>query len=81
MEVKDGVETTELRLAAITIFSAVLTMLVSLGVISQSESEALNAVLGVSLPVLLVVIGNVSNAYTKSRTTVKEAAHKAASTS
>ena len=74
MIVKDGKDTTELKFAIASGSAAILIALVSLGIISQSESETLNTVLGAAIPVLLLVIGQISTAYTKSRTSIKEAA-------
>ena len=81
MEVKDGSKTTELRVAIMVFVTSITGLLASAGAISQSESELINAILAASLPVFGVIAGSAGREYIKSRTTVKEAAHKAASTS
>lgn len=82
MDVKDGIKTTELKVAVGSIVSVLILVMVVTGAISQSEADTLAPVFSNAMAALIVsvpaVIGWIATVYTNARRDVKTSANAAA---
>lgn len=75
MDVKPGIETTELKALICGVVTVIVMFMVMVGAISQSEADNMSGFLSYAIPLLLTsapaVIGWMVTSYTKARRDVK----------